>query len=113
MIRIFKVYYPARTLILLLGEALIVCTSFLLATVLQHPNDSYIVLNYENGYLKIFILTGVVLLLSHWCDLYDPIHFDSRTTRSPARDRRASARAASSVGAIDWPARAAPRRRSR
>lgn len=78
MIRIFKVYYPARTLILLLGEALIVCTSFLLATVLQHPNDSYIVLNYENGYLKIFILTGVVLLLSHWCDLYDPIHFDSK-----------------------------------
>jgi sugar transferase (PEP-CTERM system associated) len=78
VIRIFKVYYPARTLILLLGEALIVCTSFLLATVLQHPNDSYIVLNYENGYLKIFILTGVVLLLSHWCDLYDPIHFDSK-----------------------------------
>jgi sugar transferase (PEP-CTERM system associated) len=76
VIRIFKVYYPARTLILLLGEALIVWSSFLLATVLQHPNDSYIVLNYEGGYLKILALTALVLVISHWCDLYDPIHFD-------------------------------------
>ena len=78
MIRIFKVYYPARTLILLLGEALIVLSSFLLATVLQHPNDSYIVLNYEGGYLKIFVLTAIVLIISHWCDLYDPIHFEAK-----------------------------------
>lgn len=78
MIRIFKVYYPARTLILLLGEALIVWTSFLLATLLQHPDDSYIVLNYEGGYLKIVGLTALVLVISHLCDLYDPTHFDAK-----------------------------------
>ena len=76
MIRIFKVYYPARTLILLGGEALIVWTSFLLAVLVQHPDDGYVVLNYEGGYLKIFGLTTVALLISHWFDLYDPTHFD-------------------------------------
>lgn len=78
MIRIFKVYYPARTLILLGGEALIVWTSFLLATVLQHPSDSYVVLNYEGGYLKILAVTAIVLIFSHWFDLYDPSHFDAK-----------------------------------
>ena len=34
MIRLFHVYYPIRTLILLLGEALIVWTSFLVAAVM-------------------------------------------------------------------------------
>ena len=33
MIRLFKVYYPVRTLILLAGEALIVWSSFLLGAV--------------------------------------------------------------------------------
>ncbi|MGH9512638.1 MAG: TIGR03013 family XrtA/PEP-CTERM system glycosyltransferase [Terriglobales bacterium] len=78
MIRIFRVYYPARTLVLLLGEAVIVWSSFLLATVLQHPDDSYVLLNYEGGYFKIIGLTALVLIISHWCDLYDPVHFDAK-----------------------------------
>ncbi len=76
VIRIFKVYYPARILVLLGGEALIVWTSFLLATLLQHPNDSYVLLNYEGGYYKILGITTLVLIISHWFDLYDPSHFD-------------------------------------
>ena len=71
MIRLFKVYYPVRTLILLAGEALIVWTSFLLATVLELREDSYLVLNYEGGYLKILAVTVLVLLCSYWFDLYD------------------------------------------
>jgi hypothetical protein len=71
VIRLFKVYYPVRTLILLAGEALIVWTSFLLATVLELREDSYLVLNYEGGYLKILAVTVLVLLCSYWFDLYD------------------------------------------
>jgi sugar transferase (PEP-CTERM system associated) len=71
LIRLFHVYYPIRTLILLLGEALIVWTSFLVAVVVALREDSYVVLNYEGGYLKLFIFTAVVLLCSHWFDLYD------------------------------------------
>ena len=78
MIRLFHVYYPIRTLILLLGEALIVWTSFLLAAVLVLREDSYLVLNYEGGYSKLFIFTGVVLLCSHWFDLYDTARLNTK-----------------------------------
>ncbi len=71
MIRLFKVYYPLRTLVLLVGEALIVWTSFVLGTMLQNRDDSWLLLNVEYGYVKILAVTGVVLLFSHWFDLYD------------------------------------------
>jgi sugar transferase (PEP-CTERM system associated) len=72
VIRLFNVYYPIRTLILLAGEALIIGTSFLLGTLVQYGQDSYLVLNFEGGYLKILAVTLVVLVFSHWFDLYDP-----------------------------------------
>jgi len=71
VIRLFNVYYPVRTLILLVGEALIVWTSLLLGAVLELRDDSYLVLNYEGGYVKIFVVTALVLLCSYWFDLYD------------------------------------------
>jgi sugar transferase (PEP-CTERM system associated) len=78
LIRLFHVYYPIRTLILLLGEALIVWTSFLVAAVVTLREDSYLVLNYEGGYIKLFIFTAVVLLCSHWFDLYDTARLNTR-----------------------------------
>jgi len=75
VIRLFKVYYPVRTLVLLVGEALIVLLSFVLGTMLQNPESSWLQLTnelfIEGGYLRIFGLTGIVLLLSHGFDLYD------------------------------------------
>lgn len=78
MIRLFKVHYPLRTLILLAGEAVIVSLSFLLATMWRNP-DSWLLGNVEGGYLqvlavlgpKILVVTGLVLSLSHLFDLYD------------------------------------------
>jgi len=78
VIRLFNVYYPIRTLILLVGEALIVWTSFLLGIALQHREDLYVALNYEGGYLKLLAVTLIVLAFSHWFDLYDPNHFDEK-----------------------------------
>jgi hypothetical protein len=40
--------------------------------------DSYIVLNYEHGYRKIFVVTLLVLLCSHWFDLYDTARLNTR-----------------------------------
>lgn len=80
MIRLFNVYYPVRVLVLLLGEALIVGFSFVLATLwnvesmLQFNNALFI----DGGYLRILGLTGVVLLLSHGFDLYDTSHIGVR-----------------------------------
>lgn len=78
MIRIFNVYYPVRTLVLLLGEALIVWTSFLLGAILAWGDDSYIALNYEHGWEKIFAVTILVLLCSHLFDLYDTARLNTR-----------------------------------
>jgi sugar transferase (PEP-CTERM system associated) len=78
MVRLFHVYYPLRTLVLLACEALIICASFLAATLLRLGSDSYLVLNYENGVSKILVVTAVVILASHYFDLYAPAQVDSR-----------------------------------
>jgi sugar transferase (PEP-CTERM system associated) len=85
VIRLFKVYYPLRTLVLLVGEAVIVWFSFLLATVWRNQ-ESWLLVNIDGGYLqvlamlgpKILVVTGVVLLLSHWFDLYDSSSLEAK-----------------------------------
>ena len=71
MIRLFRVYYPLRALVLLGVEALIVWLSFVLATTLHNRENWWLLLNVEGGYLKILGVTAIVLLISHWLDLYD------------------------------------------
>ena len=71
MVRLFNVYYPLRSLVLLAGEALIVCASFLLAALILFGHDSYLVLNYEYGFLKILGVTALALLCLHYSDLYN------------------------------------------
>ena len=78
MIRLFNVYYPTRTIVLLLCEALIVSGCFLLATVLLLGPDTYLVLNYEYGGLKILGLTVLTLLCSYYFDLYEPQRISAR-----------------------------------
>lgn len=72
MIRLFNVYYPTRTIVLLLCEALIIGGCFLLATVMVTGPDTYLVLNFEYGWLKIFSLIVLTLLCSYYFDLYEP-----------------------------------------
>jgi hypothetical protein len=73
MIRFFNVYYPTRTVILVLGEAILVSACFLLGTlIVVTPGDAEIVLNYEYGGLKIAGVTAVTLILSYYFDLYEP-----------------------------------------
>ena len=78
MIRLFNVYYPTRTIILLLTEGLIVSGSFLLATTFVLGPDTYIALNYEYGALKILTLTVLTLLFSYYFDLYEPSRISER-----------------------------------
>jgi len=71
VIRLFNVYYPVRSLVLLAVEALIVGSSFLLGIWWLNPETSWILLNVEGGYVKVICVTAVVLFLSHGLDLYD------------------------------------------
>lgn len=78
MIRLFNVYYPTRTIVLLVCETLIVSGSFLLATRMILGPDTYLVLNYEYGALKIASLTVLTLLCSYYFDLYEPQRISAR-----------------------------------
>lgn len=78
MIRLFNVYYPARTLVLIAGEAVVVCLSFLVAVVVRLGPDSYIKLNYEGGYLKVLGVSGLAMLCAYYFDLYDLQRLPSR-----------------------------------
>ena len=78
MIRLFNVYYPVRTLVLLLCEAALVGGSFLLATAFLVGPDSDLALVYENGILKIAGITVFTLLLSYYFDLYEPQRISGR-----------------------------------
>lgn len=78
MIRLFNVYYPVRTLVLLIGEALIVWASFLLGALYARGDDTYIALNYEHGWEKICGVTLLVLLCSHLFDLYDTARLNTK-----------------------------------
>ena len=71
MIRVLNVYFPIRKLILLGGEALIVLGSLLLGAWLAHWEDFYIVMYMDGGFPKILGAAALVLLCSHWFDLYD------------------------------------------
>ena len=78
MVRLFNVYYPTRILVLVTGEGLIVCASFLLATLLMLGQDSVLVLNYEHGFQKILGIAALALLCSHYFDLYNLQRVPSR-----------------------------------
>lgn len=72
MIRLFNVYYSTRTVIRLLGEIPLVAGSFLIAAFWLSGPDPSIPLLYENGLLKIAVLTVFTLLLTYYFDLYEP-----------------------------------------
>jgi sugar transferase (PEP-CTERM system associated) len=71
LIRLFSVYYPKRLLVLVAGEGIIVCASFLLAALIRLGPDSALVLNYQYGFGKILAVTVVALFCLHYFDLYD------------------------------------------
>lgn len=82
MIRLFRVFFPVRTLVLLAVETLIVWISFVLGTMVRGQEDWLLRLSnglfIEGEFLKILAVTGIVLLISHGLDLYDSSTLGSR-----------------------------------
>jgi sugar transferase (PEP-CTERM system associated) len=72
MIRFLNVYYPTRTVVLLLCEASIVSGCFLLATWMSLRDQAFFNLQLQGGFLKIAAITIVTLILSYYFDLYEP-----------------------------------------
>src|SRR5215469_16356125 len=80
MIRLFNAYFPKRTLLLTLTEAILVALGFLLAVVLWAGTaaDANIYLIYENGVGRIGIVVAVFVVLMYYFDLYDTIIIRNR-----------------------------------
>ena len=72
MIRLLNVYYPTRTVVLFLCEAILVAGCFFLATLAVLGQDTYLNLAYEHGLLKISGVTALTIVLSYYFDLYEP-----------------------------------------
>ena len=64
MIRLFNAYFPTRTLLLTVTEAILVTLGFVLAVVLTQrtTTDANIYLLYENGLGRILLVVVVFLV---------------------------------------------------
>jgi hypothetical protein len=69
VIRIFHAYFPARTVVLGISEGLLAALAFLLALVAWVGRDADLVLNYENGFLKIGLAAAVFIVCMYYRDL--------------------------------------------
>ena len=78
MIRFLNVYYPTRSVFLLLSEALIICLCYITAAVLVLRSDTYRILTYEHNLAKVIGLTLFTVIVAYYCDLYEPQQFSER-----------------------------------
>ena len=71
MIRLFRVFVPTSTLILLLTEIALVFACFLIATYILLPFEPEIFLFYEDGIWRMSIVVTVVMLALYFQDFYN------------------------------------------
>ena len=80
MIRLFNAYFPTRTLLLTVSEALLVTVGFIVAVVLWAgtATDAKIYLLYLNGLGKVLLVAAVFVVLMYYFDLYDSFVLSNR-----------------------------------
>jgi sugar transferase (PEP-CTERM system associated) len=71
MVRLFHAYFPLRTVVLSVSEALIVPLAFATATVVWFGRDADLILAYEHGLTKISVATSVFLICMYYGGLYE------------------------------------------
>ena len=72
MIRLLHAYFPKRTLFLWISEGCLISFAFLAALVARlGPSTAVRILNYQNGALKILVVSGAVNACMYYFDLYD------------------------------------------
>jgi exopolysaccharide biosynthesis polyprenyl glycosylphosphotransferase len=73
MIRLFNAYFPTRTLLLTVSEALLVTLGFVLAVMVtaETATDANIYLFDLNGFGRILLIVAVFVVLMYYFDLYD------------------------------------------
>ncbi len=79
MIRFLHAYFPARTVFLGLSEACLVTLAFIAATIARLGTfDGTIVLNYQQGFIKIIVVAAIFIVCMYYFDLYDSMVLSNR-----------------------------------
>ena len=79
MIRLFNAYFPTRTVVLGISEALLVASAFIATSFLWlGALEAHFNLVYENGFLKIVLVAAVLIFCMYYFDLYDSIILSNR-----------------------------------
>src|SRR5260370_41424563 len=73
MIRLFHVYFPSRTLLLALSEALVLVLAMLPAAFAVFGAEATDMFVYQDELLKLLLVVVVCMLCMHYHDLYDSI----------------------------------------
>src|SRR5579863_5467856 len=71
MIRLFHVYFPTRTLVLSVSEVCLIVLGFLLVSAARSVDETELWLSYDNGLLKIAVVSTVLMVCMYYYDLYD------------------------------------------
>jgi sugar transferase (PEP-CTERM system associated) len=71
LIRVFNVYFPARTLFLGVSEWIVVFIAFTLALIARAGRDADLALADEHGIYKVALVAAIYLLCMYYLDLYD------------------------------------------
>jgi sugar transferase (PEP-CTERM system associated) len=72
MIRFLNAYFPRRTLFLGISEGCLIALSFVAAAIVRlGTSDAIVMLHYEQGLLKILMLSGAFIICMYYFDLYD------------------------------------------
>jgi sugar transferase (PEP-CTERM system associated) len=72
LIRLLHAYFPARTVFLGISEACLVALAFVAAAIARlGPNDATLMLGYEQGAVKILLVSAAFMICMYYFDLYD------------------------------------------
>jgi sugar transferase (PEP-CTERM system associated) len=71
VIRLLNAYFPRRILTLILSESFLTMLALTAAVSASSRSDLELVLTYEQGFLKIVVVSAVCLLCMYYYDLYD------------------------------------------
>ena len=77
MIRLFRVFVPASVVGLLISEALLVLACYSLSLYLVGIDPAFYLFTLDN-YWKLLVVTGLIILVMYFQDLYDELRITSR-----------------------------------
>ena len=78
MIRLFHVYFPGRTLLLAITEALFLAVALVVTMSFWLGRDMELVFSYGHGGLKVLAISLICMLCMYYYDLYDTLILHNR-----------------------------------